>query len=170
MQSELQALRRSLRRTQLALGACLGLMLLAAAGPTSLVRAERFELVNARGEVVGTWTQAGLDLGEGELTTRGAPMSLQAPVSAPPAAAPVAVGPGGVELRLEASLSYSSVEVVCPSGFRDRAPFVGGVARFADVPGASCKAVFKGGAPAKVVVGKGDRLTCSMSGEMLRCE
>jgi len=192
MDPELQRLRRSLRRTQL--GAALGVLalgLLAASGPKSIVRAEQFELVDARGQVVGTWSagSAGprLELDDarvvlqadgagGRLELRdaqGATLRLdggfEAAAPSAPAPPPVTLGPGGVEFTLAEGTTYTSVEIVCPSGFRERASVLGGVARFAEVPAQSCKAVFKGGAPAKVTVSGGDRLSCHLEGAVLLC-
>jgi len=85
----------------------------------------------------------------------------------PPAPAPVrprpSSGPGTITLTIAES-SFSSVQVSCPSGFRDRQPIRGGKMVMSGVPREACTAFFKGGPPAKTQVSGGDTKTCTFVG------
>lgn len=87
----------------------------------------------------------------------------QAPVVPP--------GAGELEVVLTDPTASSWVYVQCPSGFRERATFVSGRAAMEGVPDESCTLSFKGGTPARFSgVAGGQRLTCSLSGVIARCE
>jgi len=68
---------------------------------------------------------------------------------AAPAPAPKPVGPAAATFIIPAGVSYTTVEVTCPSGARKRGAFDGTKATVADVPtNEDCTAHFKGGSPA----------------------
>ncbi len=82
----------------------------------------------------------------------------------PPEPAP-ATDPAAVSLTLQpGSPPFTSVEIKCPTGFRERGDFVGGKATVPNVPREDCEALFKGGPPAKTRVTGGDSKSCSFVG------
>lgn len=78
-----------------------------------------------------------------------------------PAQATITLEPG--------SPPFTSVEVRCPSGFRERGDFVGGVAKVPGVPRESCDALFKGGPPAKAKISGGESKSCAFVGVAANC-
>ena len=85
------------------------------------------------------------------------------PVPRPPPAPPTS--PSAVTITLApGSPRFSSVEITCPSGFRQRIPFgATGSATVPGVPREGCTAFFKGGPPAKSAISGGDSKTCSFN-------
>jgi hypothetical protein len=64
----------------------------------------------------------------------------------------------------------TSVEVTCPSGYRQRASISAGKASFSGVPSDSCMLYFKGGAPAQFgPVRGGQSLKCSIQATTAVC-
>ena len=71
-------------------------------------------------------------------------------VRASPASANISPASGGtLTLHLDASAGFSSIEVICPSGFRQRAALSDGVATLAGLPAEPCAVSFKGGPAAR---------------------
>ena len=89
-----------------------------------------------------------------------------APAPAPPRPA---VGPQTAVVVIAASDPFTGVEVNCPSGFRQRASFVGGTATIADVPQEDCSLNFKGGPPAKNTIRGGQTKDCSFPSGQAVC-
>lgn len=88
--------------------------------------------------------------------------------AARPATAPS--GPSPLTVRLADPTQAVSFEVNCPSGFRQRASFVGGSGTLADVPNETCRLIFHGGAPLSYgPVHGGQSLGCSFSGTTAVC-
>jgi len=80
-------------------------------------------------------------------------------------------GPGPVTVRLTDTTLATAIEVVCPSGFRNRAALSGGVGTVQNVPQESCTLLFKGGAPLKYDgVRGGQTLTCTAVGSTASCK
>jgi hypothetical protein len=105
------------------------------------------------------------------------PTSVQAtarPKPRPPAPAPPpkpAVEAGTLMVRLADPSASTWVMVQCPSGFRERGAFSGGLAKVEGLPDEACSLSFKGGAPARYNgVRGGQHLTCSLEGPIARCE
>jgi serine/threonine protein kinase len=91
-----------------------------------------------------------------------APAPPPAP-SGDPAQATISLAPG--------SPPFTAVEVRCQvSGYRDRADFVGGVAKIPGVPREECDVFFKGGPPAKARISGGQSKTCSFQGVAANCQ
>ncbi|MCK6520487.1 protein kinase [Myxococcota bacterium] len=89
----------------------------------------------------------------------GAPAAPKAP-SVPSGSLTVSLPGGGA----------TSVEVTCPSGYRQRASINGGKASFSGVPSDSCMIYFKGGAPAQFgPVRGGQSLKCSIQATTAVC-
>jgi serine/threonine protein kinase len=83
--------------------------------------------------------------------------------SGDPAQATITLAPGAPP--------FTSVEVRCQvSGYRDRADFVGGVAKVPGVPREECDVFFKGGPPAKSRISGGQSKTCSFQGVAANCQ
>jgi len=92
-----------------------------------------------------------------------------APAPAPAPRAPS--GPAPVTVNLAAGTPSSSIEIKCPSGFRNRASFAGGAATVANVPQEDCTIYFKGGPPAKFKPVKGGQtLSCRFQGTQAICQ
>ncbi len=68
------------------------------------------------------------------------------------------------------SESFTSVEITCPNGFRQRGTFLGGKATVPGVPDQNCDLLFKGGLPAVNKISGGQSLTCSFVGGQSVCE
>ncbi|MCB9760090.1 MAG: protein kinase [Alphaproteobacteria bacterium] len=81
-------------------------------------------------------------------------------------------GPGTVAVKLGGGTEgTTSVEVTCPSGFRQRGRVSGGSASVTGVPSENCTLHFKGGAPAKFApVRGGQSLNCSIIGTTAQCQ
>lgn len=91
-----------------------------------------------------------------------------APRPAPAPAAPKApTGPAAVTFKCSGECEWTSVEVKCEGGFRERGSFTGGVAVVANVPIEKCDAFFKGGPPGKVAITGGQTKTCSYAGSVV---
>jgi serine/threonine protein kinase len=91
------------------------------------------------------------------------PAPAPPPPSADPAQATVTLAPGAPP--------FTAIEVRCQvSGFRDRADFVGGVAKIPGVPREECDIFFKGGPPAKARISGGQSKTCSFQGVAANCQ
>lgn len=87
-----------------------------------------------------------------------------------PAPAPSS-GPGTLSVTLADASQATAIEVVCPSGFRQRSALSGGRGSIASVPQEKCTMYFKGGAPAQFApVGGGRSLSCSIVGTTAVCK
>lgn len=86
-----------------------------------------------------------------------------------PAPAPPPTSPADVTVKIAAGMPYTSVEVTCPSGFRQRGSFAGGTATVPGVPREDCKAKFKGGPPASQRVSGGQTISCADQGGAIVC-
>jgi hypothetical protein len=92
--------------------------------------------------------------------------------SNPAAPAPrVASTPTGeIRVSVDSTSPFTAVEVVCPSGVRQRGYFSNGSTRVTGIPKESCSLNFKGGAPAKFSpVSGGASLKCTYSGSTMTC-
>jgi serine/threonine protein kinase len=77
---------------------------------------------------------------------------------------------GTVTITLGAGApAFTSIEVSCDSGFKERAPFSGNTASLPNVPRASCRLSFKGGPFVTMPVQGGQTLTCSFNGTTPTC-
>lgn len=86
-----------------------------------------------------------------------------------PAPAPPPRGNGSFSVTLNGG-GATSIEVNCPSGFRERGSFSGTRASVANVPNEPCTVNFKGGAPAKFSPVRGNQsLTCTITGSTAVC-
>lgn len=92
-------------------------------------------------------------------------------VAAPAAPAEVSLSPDPAATIVLAAGSppFTSVEVRCPGGFRERADFVAGAARVRAVPEEACDLLFKGGAPARAQISGPRAVTCSFRGVAASC-
>jgi hypothetical protein len=91
------------------------------------------------------------------------------PTGPAPTPAPTA-GRGAVIITIQDPSIGHSAQLSCPSGWRERKAFAGGVARWANVPGESCTLQFMGGAPARSHgIRPGRRYTCSVVGTQAVC-
>lgn len=87
-----------------------------------------------------------------------------------PAPAP-SNGPGTLTVVLADATQATAVEVVCPSGFRQRTALSGGKGSIASVPQEKCTMYFKGGAPAQFAPVNGGRtFSCSIIGTTAVCK
>jgi hypothetical protein len=78
-------------------------------------------------------------------------------------AAPPSVGTVRITLGTGAP-PFTSLEVSCSEGFRQREPFAGGAAAVSSVPNGECYANFKGGPPTgRIAVRPGDSKTCTFA-------
>ena len=86
-------------------------------------------------------------------------------------AAPVASGPAPLTVHLADATQATSIEVTCPSNFRNRASLKGGVGTIGAVPQESCNLIFHGGPPAAYApVHGGQSLNCSIVGTTAVCK
>jgi hypothetical protein len=97
-----------------------------------------------------------------------APRPRPAPAPAP-APAPPPTSPAAAVVKVAAGMPYTSVEIKCPSGFRERGSFIDGLSTVANVPREDCKAKFKGGPPASRSITGGQTLSCTDQGGALVC-
>lgn len=90
----------------------------------------------------------------------------------PPPPAPVAKGP--VTISIPSSEPYTSAEIKCDSGVRERGSFMGGKATVQNIPGPgqdNCTLLFKGGgALPKAKVSGGNSYTCTFDGSLANCK
>ena len=110
------------------------------------------------------------------VTTTPAPVTTPAPT---PAVVPVAPEPavisapqvsgGTLTIRIAHGASFTAAEVICPSGYRQRAVFTNGTADLPDLPAEQCTLLFKGGPPAKFTPITAGTWQCSYSGSTLSC-
>lgn len=92
----------------------------------------------------------------------------KAPATPKPAAP--SSGPGTLSVSLADASQATGVEVVCPSGFRQRTALSGGKGSMASVPNESCTMFFKGGPPAQYKpVRGGASYTCKIVGTTAVC-
>lgn len=93
--------------------------------------------------------------------------------AATPAAAPKpSTAPGSIAIRLGDPSAFTSVTVLCPSGFRGKGTFGGGATTVSGVPaGEECSLHFNGGlSPGRFSGARsGSSLTCTMSGTAMVC-
>ena len=85
----------------------------------------------------------------------------------------IAESPPEVEkttIRIRDTSRFTSAEIKCETGFRDRAHFIGRTAIFTDVPHDECTVFFKGGAPAKTSIRGGEKKNCTFSGATTDCQ
>jgi len=90
-----------------------------------------------------------------------------APAPSPPS------NPGAITVKLGDPNGFSSMTVLCPSGFRAKGTFSGGSATVGGVPaGQSCSLIFNGGiSPGRFSGAKAGRtFTCSMIGSGMVCK
>jgi len=81
-----------------------------------------------------------------------------------------ALPPGQVKLVISQELTHPTVELSCPSGYRQRAAVSEHIALFSDVPPDECTLMFKGGAPYRYnPIGWGT-WACSVVSATLVCE
>jgi len=97
--------------------------------------------------------------------------SSSSPAAPAAAAPPPATSSGTLTVKLADKGTYFSVEVTCPSGFRQRGNFDNsGNAKVAKVPQESCTMHLKGGTPASHSPVHGNQtVTCNFSGSTLVC-
>ncbi len=94
------------------------------------------------------------------------PADPQPPRPAQPQPTPRPTGARAVTVTVAGDAPYTSVEISCPSGFRERGALAGGVAVVAGVPReADCDIRFKGAAPAQVPLGDSDAKICDFPSE-----
>lgn len=80
------------------------------------------------------------------------------------------LAPGEVKIVTTVDLPHPTVELSCPSGYRQRAPVTDYIARFSGVPQDDCTLMFKGGAPYRYrPIGWGT-WACSVVSATLVCE
>ncbi|MFT5684204.1 MAG: serine/threonine protein kinase [Myxococcota bacterium] len=90
------------------------------------------------------------------------------PVVSPPK--PPSTPTGEIRVSIDSAAPFTAVEVICPSGVRERGYFSNGNARVTGIPSENCSLNFKGGAPAKFSpVSGGASLKCSYSGSTMSC-
>jgi hypothetical protein len=76
--------------------------------------------------------------------------------------------PGPVSVKMEGSHPFLEFEVICPSGFRNRADLRRtGSGTVQNVPKEQCSLAFNGGPPARVWVTGGSTRTCSWTGQIV---
>ena len=138
------------------------------------------------GGVTGTRppVETGLNLGDKKPSTKPTPTEPKpqrpqggtAPKPAgPKPAAPAPVVPAGpaagtLTIVKPDSEFFSSVEVRCGPGFRQRGDFVGNTASVPNVPAEACEVTFKGGAAApKLKITGARKYTCSGTGGSMIC-
>lgn len=94
-----------------------------------------------------------------------------APVKKDPVPSTPPVGATGtVTVTLGAGApTFTSIEVGCDSGFKQRAPFSGGTASLPGVPRSGCRLSFKGGPFVTMPVQGGQTLTCTFNGTTPTC-
>lgn len=111
-----------------------------------------------------------VDSGEPPPAPAPAPARPRTP-SAPRAPTPApASGPATLTVKLADAGGANAVEVVCPSGFRQRSALSGGSGSIASVPQEKCTMYFKGGAPAQFgPVRGGQSLNCNIVGTTAVC-
>ncbi len=103
-------------------------------------------------------------------TTRKSSSSKPKTTTAP---APPPTSPGSIKVTLTDASAFTSVTVLCPSGFRAKGTFAGGSTTLNGVPaGESCTLSFAGGLqPGRFSGAKaGQALTCSMVGTGMICK
>lgn len=91
----------------------------------------------------------------------------------PKAPAPPPTSPGSIKVTLTDPNAFTSVTVLCPSGFRAKGTFAGGSATLNGVPaGESCTLSFAGGLQPGRFSGAqaGQALTCNMVGTGMICK
>lgn len=100
------------------------------------------------------------------------PTAKPKPKSTTPKATPApSSGPGTLTVILADASQATAVEVVCPSGFRQRSALSGGKGSIASVPQEKCTMYFKGGAPAQFAPVSGGRsFNCSIIGTTAVCK
>jgi serine/threonine protein kinase len=77
---------------------------------------------------------------------------------------------GEIRVNIDSDAPFTAVEVLCPSGVRERGYFSNGSARVSGIPNEPCSLNFKGGAPAKFSpVRGGMSLRCTYSGSTMTC-
>ncbi|MCB9776946.1 MAG: serine/threonine protein kinase [Alphaproteobacteria bacterium] len=103
-------------------------------------------------------------------TSGGTSSKPPASTAPPPPAAP-STPPGNITVTISDPSVSTSVEVVCPSNYRNRATFAGGRATLTGVPAESCTMFFKGGITQYRFgpVSGGKSLSCSVSGTAMVC-
>ncbi len=82
----------------------------------------------------------------------------------------VPVRPGGLSIAIDSVLPYSSVEVSCLGGYRQRVTLQDGEAELSDLPAATCRATLKGGTPRSVPVTGGMSVQCQTRNDELVCQ
>lgn len=124
---------------------------------------------------VATATPAPIAEPEPEKDTAPPPAPVEKPKPKPKATTPKPTpapskGPATLTVALKDASQATSVEVVCPSGFRQRSALAGGRGSIASVPQEDCTLYFKGGAPAQYKpVRGGQSLSCSIQGTTGLC-
>ena len=76
---------------------------------------------------------------------------------------------GNLTVHLDTRAGFTSIEVVCPSGFRQRAALIDGLASLDSLPAASCVANFKGGPPARFAPLSAGTWRCQYTGTTMSC-
>lgn len=76
---------------------------------------------------------------------------------------------GNLTVHLDTRAGFTSIEVVCPSGFRQRAALIDGIASLDSLPAASCVANFKGGPPARFAPLSAGTWRCQYTGTTMSC-
>lgn len=99
--------------------------------------------------------------------TKPSPTPTPTPTPTPPPAP--AVGPGPVTVTIPAGEPYTSIEVTCPSGYRQRANFSNGSASLPDVPREDCLVTFRGGPPARNKISGGQSKSCTFPSGSAHC-
>jgi len=105
--------------------------------------------------------------------TRSSSSSSSSAAAAPAAAPKPSTAPGSIAVRLGDPSSFTSVTVLCPSGFRGKGTFGGGATTVSGVPaGEDCSLHFNGGlSPGRFSGARsGSSLTCTMSGTAMVCK
>jgi hypothetical protein len=188
LRAEVSALRRRSRFGWTAvLLATVGVGLLGADRPATVVQADRFELVGRNGEVAlsAAMGQDGpvLRLVHGEHSARltAVGIELSGPADLRPDALPTVEQNGLGQAPADALMQtwidvgdayISSMEVHCgdEGGFRERAPFVEGRAVLRVPQNVPCQANFKGGIGyRRLALNGGDNLYCNAMNDQLVC-
>jgi hypothetical protein len=102
------------------------------------------------------------------ITVSSKPAPRPSPGPRPSAPRPKA-GPQPISVVIGDSSRFTSIEVSCPSGFRQRGSFSGKTATVPGVPIEECTVNFKGGVPSKTTIRGGQTKTCTWVGPQAKC-
>ena len=77
---------------------------------------------------------------------------------------------GDLSIQIDVDTMFTAVEVICPSGFRQRSHFADYAVTFTGLPAESCTLSFKGGPPAQFSPISAGSWSCRYSGTTMRCD